>query len=180
MAGVLSQVAPGLLSALQLKQRGFNPDSLSATVQPIIDLSHWYANDTSESQVASASMTRSTEIAGIIPLTFTPVTVPDNEIWWVRFAGARLLTGGTTTDVQIRSMGVSVGSRAGATIANGPSIETVSFAAAIASKTFVSPSLTNFWAPPGAVFFAYFAGIITDGASNPTLFADVWFDRFLI
>lgn len=41
--GVLQPAPPGLLSLLQLKQRGKNPDTLSDTVVPVVDLTEWYA-----------------------------------------------------------------------------------------------------------------------------------------
>jgi hypothetical protein len=85
--GVLQPAAPGLLSLLQLKQRGRNPDTLGDVVTPVIDLTEWYHVIDREYLTWSREFDGGAGGADFgIPFTdgdTDQVVVPIDEVWFV-------------------------------------------------------------------------------------------------
>lgn len=174
--GLLQPVAPGLLSLLQLKQRGFNPNNLSDTVVPTIDLTSWYRVD--EVTVLDGSTVALVSAAiYATDLSVASITVPDNEIWWVREMSVQLnwnVATATALNVQrlapvmFYRQNFSAGQRGRLLGDSYAPITSAGLGGMPASGGLLeSPSLRNFWAPPGAFFAAHFCGSVTDAVNQP-------------
>jgi len=193
--GVLNRIPPALLSMLELKQRGANPDTLSDTVVPVIDLSHWYGADTPTCYAGSLDLLSAEVYANPLLFNVSQIVVPQDELWWLRSFSVALdanvltvtgfyvyqlapiiilpnlasSTGGVPASRQCTIVGESCPSERDGL----PAVTTV-------GMTIFSPSLRDMWVPPGSSFGAQFVGSVTDPANTPHLIGDVVVDRFKI
>jgi len=156
---LIQPAPPGLLSALALKAQGRNPDKLSETVIPTIELSHWY--NAANSQVESGYTTLTTDLlyATSNTLTTNGVTTwetPEDEMWWVRSYSVGIVVAGTVTDIQLTQLAPVLFARQSGAQAfagrgryvgdNGPNFG----GAPDVGTLVVSPSLRDVWLPPGS------------------------------
>ncbi|HEX8802142.1 MAG TPA: hypothetical protein VF772_26200 [Terriglobales bacterium] len=85
--GAISQIPQGLLSLLQIKEMGRNPDSLAETVQPQVDLGQLWLNrlivDITTLLTGATVTSVNVPTAGAGTYQFTPLTVPNNQTWWI-------------------------------------------------------------------------------------------------
>lgn len=193
--GVLNRIPPALLSMLELKQRGANPDTLSDTVVPTIDLSHWYNADRPSSLVGSTDLLSAQVYANVLGFNVTQVVVPQDELWWVRSFAVGLAGDVTTvTDFYVYQLapaiilpelasgtaGVPASRQCTIVGDSAPSDRSGLPALTTVGLNIMSPSLRDIWVPPGSYFAAQFVGSITDPVGNPQLFGDIVVDRFKI
>jgi len=197
--GTLNRIPDPLLSLLELKQRGANPDTLSDTVVPTIDVTRMY-NAARPSCFAGTVDLLSGEIyASPLAFNVAQVVVPDNEIWWLRTFTVELFgvdLPDTITALWIQQLapliiidqlaqgndGVPLSPPVQPTIvgestpwdANG-----IPDAPAI-GNSFLSPSLRDMWVPPRSIFGAQFVGLITVTGGQPGLRGLLTVDRFKI
>jgi len=176
---VLQPAAPGLLSMLELKARGFNPDKLSDTVQPTIDLTHWYGADRPQVVSGVEAIASGVLFDTVATFSSSPLAVPDGEIWWVREYMVQLnCTPATATwaylgiapalvyreiDPALSRRGMIIGKECNAN-------SSLPVGAGIAPGTgglAVSPALRNFWAPTGSQFGVYLHSVAVLDAVNP-------------
>lgn len=85
----------GLLSFLQVKNQGQNPDTLLDTVQSTIDWDRWTRN-VEAFNYALASYVGPTAL-GLAPFNIAPVSVPSREWWWVRTASLAITAPAAST-----------------------------------------------------------------------------------
>lgn len=185
--GTLQPAPPGLLSALQLKQRGQNPDRLADSVVPTIDLTHWYLADSPSVQEATILGTSGAVYATTVN---TGLTVPDDEIWWVRSFNALLFgTAGTITGFEVEFLAPSMLYRQALfTLGRGQRIGVSAPAMSISRQAtapttgaaFQSPSMADFWAPAGAQFGVAFYGYILDATNGFRFGVQLVIDRLKI
>lgn len=89
MSRPINVIAPGLLGFFQLKQSGKNPDELSDTVIPSLEMFDWYMQarlvDSFITIGGGASSTRTSAngVTGFVSFTTNPIEVPQGEAWWV-------------------------------------------------------------------------------------------------
>lgn len=191
--GLLQPAAPGLLSALQLKQRGANPDTLSDTVVPTVDLTHWYLANQPSVQSGVFELGVGVLYGQYVTLedpSVGPLTVPDNEIWWVRSHTVSVVipnTAVTFAFFQLKPMlllrelspgdgfrGMYMGENA-----FGSTLRSDDVGAIPDGFEVLAPSLRDFWAPPGAQFGAQYMGAFT-GSDPGLIVGRVVCDRLLI
>lgn len=191
MRGLVQPAAPGLLSLLDLKQRGSNPDTLSGTIVPTVDLTHWLQADEPEiMQAAGLSFITGTDYAGAALLVSpAALEVPANEMWWVREYTVAIQCAAGISAVNIQQLmpvlfyrnGSSVGSasfRRGRLV--GQSCPVTNIVPASGLMDFHAPSLRDFWAPPGSLFGFYFSGGFSFAAAAPGVIGSATINRLLI
>jgi len=193
--GVLNRIPPALLSMLELKQRGANPDTLSDTVVPTIDLSHWYNASAPATLVGTYDLLTTEVYAASLLFNVSQVVVPQDELWWVReFTVGMFVDAADLTSYFLYQLAPLIILPELASGTAGPS---VSFQGAIVGDSapqvpfestspvptigfqITSPALRDLWVPPGAAFGAQFVGSI-DAANNPQLVGWAVVDRFKI
>jgi len=169
--GALQPAAQGLLSLLQLKQRGSNPDTLADTVVPTIDLTHWYGQESLQAVGDQFVLTTAVVYANLLLVgAFGNLVVPSGEIWWVQDYRVVIEgTVGTTTAINVNALHAAVLSAresgvGRASLIGEPSRPFTTVGAA--GMVFAAPSLRDFWATAGSGFGAYLNGSVTD-AVNP-------------
>jgi hypothetical protein len=193
MRGLLNPVPAGLLSLLELKQRGSNPDTLSGTVVPVLDLSHWYRNDQPDYLASSVDLVTATVYATILQLNNPLIIVPDGEIWWVREFGVHLELSETATDFgynQFQAVALyaqtDLAAGVGRAQIKGPTIGQygdpllAGGMPAVGGIVASAESIRGFWAPPGMTFGAHFNGSAVDATNPPFISGFVQFDRLKI
>lgn len=180
MPGTVNPAPPGLLSLLELKQQGENPNRLSDTVVPVVDLTHWYGQDRLESVAGYQFLGDGIFYSDVIPFITQPLTVPEGEVWWVDHYSVLLFfdTAPATTLLAYHQLAPVVIPRNiplplatfGANYLVGesaPAFSSVVAGAVPASGGYVtSPALRDFWAGPGTTFGYAFAGIVTAGGAG--------------
>jgi hypothetical protein len=77
----------GFLGLLDLKTGGRNPETLFRSVQPVVDMTQFYAESPSELLTAQVAITGDTGGA-FFPFTAPVggVVVPQNEVWYLHYA----------------------------------------------------------------------------------------------
>jgi len=199
LPGVLNRIIPGLLGMLQLKQRGANPDTLSDTVVPTIDVGHWYDADRPSCFAGDVSLTSGEIYATSLLLNVGQIRVPLDEVWWVRSYSVRLVgvdLPETVTDIWAQQLSPMILVDQLATSNDGvpmnppiqPTIigESAPYdrdglpAAPTIGNEFASPSLRDVWAPPGSYFGVHFVGSITVTGGNPRIVGLLVCDRMKI
>lgn len=173
--GILQPAAPGLLSLLQLKQRGANPDSLSDTVVPVIDLTHWYGIDQQKVAFSYGNFSGAALYSSSFLLTApATITVPDDEYWWVSDVQVAISgNSATITAWGVQALAPVVFFREsdqgvrGTMIGQSNPASSSAALGGLAASGFAlrSPSLRDFWAPPGAQFGAALTGFVTDAVN---------------
>lgn len=133
MSGI-SRQASGLLSFFGIKNTGRSPDSLGATLAPVLDLRDWYFQQNSE----SISINQNVAAVGLN----TVQIVPETETWAV--------LGCAVNSVAVLGAGVTL--RIGGAWARNPNALTI-----YPLTLFGDPSTTGAvavsWSPPGQVSF---------------------------
>lgn len=98
MASPINSVPEGLLDILGVKNQGRYPDTLSETVFGTLDLFELYAAQRIQYAVESGAPLTLTGVAA----TTCALTVPTNEIWWVRsYAWVGTLGAGMTAKIRV-------------------------------------------------------------------------------
>ena len=88
MSGPIQTIPQGLLGLLQLKQAGRNPDQLSETVAPTVDMLTLWLNrqnvDLSINVIGGASTrNQPTATPGEFVFSVLPIVVPPGQTWWI-------------------------------------------------------------------------------------------------
>lgn len=179
-SGPVQPNLPGFLSLLQLKNHGERPSVLSDVVTPVMDVTHWYGQDSIEVLGGRVTINRNLPFANQVNFTTGPLAtpVPQNECWWVEDFSVELAWNNTTTAMSIQHLAAArllkqADSLSGRGRLVGPSaapfVTTGLFASAVGFSSF-SPSLTGFWAPGGSNLGAVFLGLVTDPTTDGALF----------
>jgi len=164
--GILQPAPPGLLSLLQLKQRGQNPDALGDTVVPVIDLTHWYGLDSVEAVDGMGTFPSNVAYVGAVGVTSGAMQLtPEGEVWWVHeFSAAWLYDEATTTSIYANNLAPcmfrrELGPLVGREILIGEPLQNYSSAdnplsgvLTESGSSINTTSLRNFWALPGSTF----------------------------
>jgi len=85
----IQTIPMGLLSLLQLKQQGQNPDTLSEVVNPVVDLLQFWLQYQSidiTTALFGGQVSRTVPTAGTGIYGYNapgPATVPPNQLWWI-------------------------------------------------------------------------------------------------
>jgi len=190
--GVLQPAAPGLLSALQLKQKGKNPDTLSDTVVPMLDLTHWYNADVVKVESARRLLDPTQKYSGLTEMTAPgALVVPDNEIWWLRSAVAHIFLeegdGGSGAGVNVQQLAACVQTRQldiggqGPGLYMGPIYDAGGFTFTPSGWVYSEP-LRDIWAPPGAKLLVLFSGETENTGLDSTQYLQISaiVDKFLV
>lgn len=83
----INRLPNGFLGLLDLKTGGRNPETLFRSVQPVVDMTRFYAESPNEFLLATITITGDTG-GGFFPFT-APVgglVVPQNEVWYLSYA----------------------------------------------------------------------------------------------
>jgi len=165
--GLVQPAPPGLLSLLNLKSRGQNPDTLSRELTAVLESLEWYLYGQVQSTGDSSTAIDNTGIwsAGYHGAG-AGTTVPNNQIWFVHstcaaiqdFSGAA----GITINLHALQSGWTMAQSPAATLTNKFAVSHPGFTRAIAGALpathIIAPSLDGFFAPPGSNAVAYYNG----------------------
>ena len=169
MAGKILQVPQGLLSLLGLKEQGRNPDVLSDTVIPDIDLTDLWLQrlmvnelDPFSPPVSFAASTQGQ--ANFLTAGANPAQIPTNEMWYVY----QMQVGGSLLAAEyIRLAPMLIPQfNVGQNQLVGLDYNDVITARA---RSFCAFAQRPFWAPPGAVFGLRIFDIVTAASITCTL-----------
>jgi len=92
-SGPIQTLPVGLLSLLQLKNLGVNPQVLADIVQPVVDMEPWWLRQESspQLQVPTRGITQAEGAGAKALVTGAPTEfVPQNEWWFVQHATMRI------------------------------------------------------------------------------------------
>lgn len=147
------QVLPkGLLGFLQLKNAGKNPDRLSNTLSPSLDLFEWYMAGTAQDIIpAPATAALPTGSTGFQAFTVNPVIVPQQEIWWVQNFGVLSSALGATESVGFMCAIQGVPAAVAGTYMFG---DRRTILTGTATGRVARAYANGFWVPPGYTFGA--------------------------
>lgn len=187
--GILQPAAPGLLSALQLKQKGLNPDSLGDVVVPVMDLTHWYNADLSLVAYADRDLIPIAATPIYSSVSFSPaLIVPDNQIWWVRAFVAEVFLSDATATGDVQGLQPVIETRQLDPANNAQGQHRADMAGPFDLPTggtgaFFSGSLRDVWAPAGSELKVnVMSNLVVDLVTPATyiLSGHVVYDRFLL
>jgi len=196
--GTLNRIPDPLLSLLELKQRGANPDTLSDTVVPTIDVTRMYNAARPSCFAGTLDLLSDTRYASPLAFNVTQVVVPDNELWWLRTFTVEVIgvdLPDEVTDYYVAQLapliiidqlavgndGVPLNPPVQPTIIG----ESVSLPGdgtfiPVVGNSFFAPSLRDMWVPPRSIFGAQFVGHITVTGGSPGIRGLITVDRFKI
>lgn len=80
--GPIQRIASGLLGFFNLKDQG-NPGVIRDALQGTLELKDWYFETSSEIPAVISSIAVSPATSGFFPFNTNPLTVPQNEWWFV-------------------------------------------------------------------------------------------------
>lgn len=175
MAGEIQPAPPGLLSLLALKAQGENPNRLSDTVVPTMDVTHWYGQDSIEVVNGSQFIADNVIYANADGFLTAPLIVPLGELWyvhdyavWLNMTAAPGLTAVAIQALQayVRWPELDPGAGLGYMLGeSAPRYDDTLAGVPQFGTQFYSPSIRGFWARQYTEFGYYFAGAYQDGGS---------------
>jgi len=145
-------IPPGFLGFFNLKNEGKNPSEIPSLLTPTVELQKWYLNSSAQKMSATnATRNLTNDLDGFAIPTANVITVPDGEWWYVHnLIGWAILPAAANEAVQFAMGWVEPNNFLDFEVPQPPS-PLLTSSAAVTRRYFSVAS--DFWAPPGAVFF---------------------------
>lgn len=164
----ISAAMPGLLSLLDLKVNGRNPEALNENVAPVMELLPFLLQGSAQNFLHTVQTVNNPFQQGAYGHA---AVVPPGELWWVHSATFRIGVNATVTAIAIRGAQVIVKMpNPDSEIRGAPfSLEVAAAGVADQQAELAPASLMGFWAPGGSTIYGSGAIDILDGG-GATLF----------